>query len=298
MLRTSTIPMGKVGWVEKKKNVPDDFMVPLQIFSLCVACSLSECFGGKLNIPRYDEFPHNFPNPPTQLHLHVVVKMKILFASSRIHPPSVFLCFCFFYYLFYDCIKWPIVKVNDSQRHKIAHILLWLLSIILFNDKLGLILIYSLGLSAIRDWDKLQERLYCRGGKDFKIIRPRVVLITILIINSYTLSFPIDEPLFLLSHCLLPLINSLRVFMTSSSVARRECSRWWVLWTFNVYGFKELIFSFRQSGFALIFVFFGPSKRLWGVEIDFFVSNFEAAGTMIIKFPWGCASFGFPGSNS
>lgn len=68
----------------------------------------------------------------------VFVKMKILFHRKSIHPRLLL-----FYYLFYDWIKWPIVKVNDSQRHKIAHSLLWLSSIILFNDKLGLSLIYS-----------------------------------------------------------------------------------------------------------------------------------------------------------
>lgn len=57
-----------------------------------------------------------------------ILSLRWVFLSSRL----------FFYYLFYDWIKWPIVKVNDFQRHKIAHFLLWLLSIILFNDKLGL----------------------------------------------------------------------------------------------------------------------------------------------------------------
>lgn len=39
-----------------------------------------------------------------------------------------------FYYLFYDYLKWPIVKVNDnSERHKIAHSILWLLSIIFLS---------------------------------------------------------------------------------------------------------------------------------------------------------------------
>lgn len=74
----------------------------------------------------------------THLHFFDCVREDENLPLHKSIHPLLFLCFCFFYYLFYDCIKWPIVKVNDSQRHKIAHFLLWLLSIILFNDKLGL----------------------------------------------------------------------------------------------------------------------------------------------------------------
>lgn len=122
----TTDPMGKVGcrmgW--KKKNVPDDFMVPLQIFPMC-------CFQGtgwltfspSIRLLYTRRIFTQFSDAHICAYSPVVVKMKILLLHKSIHP-LLFLCFCFFYYLFYDCIKWPIVKVNDSQRHKIAHFLL------------------------------------------------------------------------------------------------------------------------------------------------------------------------------
>lgn len=112
-------------------------MVPLQIFSMC--CSWLAAFS-----KHNEDFPPTHSNTPL---IAVVVKMKILFNLSTLLGAVLLL----FYYLFYDCIKWPIVKVNDSQRHKIAHFLLRLLSIILFNDKLGLILIYSLYIQIPKD---------------------------------------------------------------------------------------------------------------------------------------------------
>lgn len=158
MLRTHH-RMGKVGrsGVERggeKKNVPDDFMVPLQIFSMCCSREKKRHRHGvewlnTLASRTYTKqiFHIAFPSstdsrapPPCWWWW----RWKYFSPLPQIHPhpPSyvspLSLLLLLFYYLFYDCIKWPIVKVNDSQRHKTAHFLLWLLSIILFNDKLGL----------------------------------------------------------------------------------------------------------------------------------------------------------------
>lgn len=100
-------------------------------------------------------FTHS--STPEARPVSVLVKMKILrlFTNPSTLDSLLFSVLLLFYYLFYDCIKWPIVKVNDSQRHKTAHFLLWLLSIILFNDKLGLTLIYSR--LSYRRWKGLRQ---------------------------------------------------------------------------------------------------------------------------------------------
>lgn len=168
----------------------------------------------------------------------------------------MFLCFCFFYYLFYDWIKWPIVKVNDSQRHKIAHFLLWLLSIILFNDKLGLA--FNIFASSVQPTTETSvakvlmppSLSYCAG--DFQVYQGEgSSAVDKDFISFYTLSFPIIgisnslslSPIKLPSTCVYDIIKL-------SLKGEGICCRWWFLWIFNAHGFKELIFSFhpRISG--------------------------------------------------
>jgi hypothetical protein len=82
---------------KKKKNVPDDFMVPLQIFLYVLLSKKKHGVANTLQSLRFDvcarstrifQLAHS-----NQARFSVVVKMKILFASSQIHPPSL-LCFC------------------------------------------------------------------------------------------------------------------------------------------------------------------------------------------------------------
>lgn len=83
-----------IRWVEgeEKKNVPDDFMVPLQIFLYVLLFEKHS-----LGVFVQEGFPHSFPT-----HTRATVALACSCEdenSSPLHKsihPLLFLCFCFF----------------------------------------------------------------------------------------------------------------------------------------------------------------------------------------------------------